>query len=86
MPLVDDVEEHVGGVGAVGEVADLVDDEDGGMRVGRQRLRELPGAKRGREVVDERGGGREVRIEAVLDGAIGDRRSPGASCRARACR
>ena len=54
MPLVDDVEEHVGGVGAVGEIADLVDDEHGRMRVGRQRLRELPGAKRGGEIVDER--------------------------------
>ena len=61
MPLVDDVEEHVGGVGAVGEIADLVDDQDGRMRVGRERMGELAGAKRGREIVDERRGGREER-------------------------
>ena len=34
--VVDDVEENVGGIGAVGEVADFVDDEDVGMRVGGQ--------------------------------------------------
>jgi len=32
--MVDDLEEDVGGVGAVGEVADFVDDEDMGMGVG----------------------------------------------------
>ena len=41
MALVDDVEEHVGRVGAVREIADFVDDQDRRMRVGRQRLREL---------------------------------------------
>jgi hypothetical protein len=46
MALVDDVEEHVGGVGAVGEIADFVDDEDRGMRVDRQGVREFAGAKR----------------------------------------
>ncbi len=40
--LVDDVEEHVGGVGAVGEVADLVDDEHGRVGVARERLGEPP--------------------------------------------
>ena len=32
MPLVDDVEEHVGGVNAVGKIPQLIDDQD--MRVG----------------------------------------------------
>ena len=31
-PLIDDVEEHVGGIGAVREIANLVDGEDGCMR------------------------------------------------------
>src|SRR5205823_4684048 len=38
--IVDHVEQDVGGVGAVGEVADLVDDEDVGMGVGRQGISE----------------------------------------------
>lgn len=36
--LVHDVEEHVRRVGAVGEVADLVDHEDVRVQVGRERL------------------------------------------------
>jgi hypothetical protein len=40
----DDVEEHVGCVGAVREIADF-DNEDGRMRVRRERVRELTGAK-----------------------------------------
>jgi hypothetical protein len=35
VPIVDDVEEHVGRVGAVGEVSDLVDHQD--VRVGKAR-------------------------------------------------
>jgi hypothetical protein len=34
MTLVDHVEEHVGGVGPVGQVAHLVDDEDRRVSVG----------------------------------------------------
>src|SRR2546422_2342880 len=43
--IVDDVEEHVGGVRAVREVADLVADEDAGMNVGSQGIGEPPAAK-----------------------------------------
>lgn len=70
VPFVDDVEEHVGGVGAVGEVSDFVDDQDSRMRVGWQRVRELAGAKRRGEVVDEGCGGREEGIKAVLNRPI----------------
>ena len=73
MSLVDDMEEHIGGVGAVREIADFIDHQDRGMRVRRQRVRELARAKRGREVIDECGGGRKEGIEAVLDGAVRDR-------------
>ena len=72
MALVDHVKQHVGGVGAIGEVADFVDDEHGGMGVERQGRRQFSRPERGREVVDERGGGREEGIKAILDGAIGD--------------
>jgi hypothetical protein len=34
VPFVDDVEEDIGGVAAVGQVADLVDDEDIDVDVG----------------------------------------------------
>jgi hypothetical protein len=39
---------------------------------GGERLRELAGAKGRREIVDQRGCGREERIETVLNGAIRD--------------
>jgi hypothetical protein len=40
MPIVDDVEEHIGGIGAVGEIAHFVDDQDARLDVGRERLGE----------------------------------------------
>jgi NADPH:quinone reductase-like Zn-dependent oxidoreductase len=53
MSLVHDVKEHIGSVGTVGEVAHFVDHQHGGVRVGRECLRELPGAKRTGQVVGE---------------------------------
>ena len=70
--IVDHVEEHVGRVGAVGEVSDLVHHQQGGMGVGGESLGQAPGAKGGRELVDELGGGDEESVESVLDGAVGD--------------
>lgn len=43
MALVDDMEEHIGGVGGVCEMADFVDDQHGRMRVRRQHVREFSG-------------------------------------------
>ena len=71
--FIHNMKEHVGRVGAVREVPDFVDHEDGRMRLGRQRLRELTGTKRGGEIVDERCRRRKDGIEAVLSGAVGDR-------------
>jgi len=71
MTVVDHVEEHVGGVCSVGKVADFIDDEEPWVRVGRERLGQPPLSKGTREIVDELGGRREVRIEAVLDGTVG---------------
>ncbi len=72
MPLVDHVKEHVGGIGPVGEVPDLVDDEHRRVGVRRQGGRQFARAEGGREVVDERGRRGEEGIEAVLNRAIGD--------------
>lgn len=73
VPIVDDVEEHVGGVGPVREVAHFVDDEDARLDVRSERLGELPSTKRGREIVDEFRGRHEARVEAILNRAVGDR-------------
>ena len=70
--LVDDVEEDVGGIGPVAEIADLVYDEDVGMRVRGQDMAEAALAHRDGEVVDEGRRRGEACLEAVLDGAIGD--------------
>jgi hypothetical protein len=70
--VVHDVEEDVGGVVAVGEVADLVDHEQVGMGVGGQRLDEVSLASGAREVVDQLRGRGEVGLEAVLDGPVGE--------------
>jgi len=70
--VVDDLEEHVGRVGAVAEIADLVDDEDVHVGIGRQEMAKLPLAGRAGEVIDEFRRRGEQRVEAVLDGAVGD--------------
>ena len=72
VPLVDDMEQHVRRVGAVGEVSDLVDDKHIGPRVGGERLAHAPLATRGRKVVDERCSGDEERVEPVLDRSVGE--------------
>ncbi len=50
--LVDDMEEHVGRVGAEGEVADLVDDKHVRVGVTGERFGESPGAEGRGEIVD----------------------------------
>jgi hypothetical protein len=72
VPVVDDVVQHVGGVGAVGEVADFVDDEQVGVHVAIERIGEPPVAEGSGEIVDQLGCGHEERVEAVLDRAVGD--------------
>jgi hypothetical protein len=72
MALVDDVKEHVGRIGPIGEITDLVDDQYRGVRVERERVGELPLPERSGEIVDERGGGGTEGIEAVSDRAVGD--------------
>ena len=72
MPIVDDVEEHVGRVGAVGEISDLIDDQDRGMRVRRERRGKASGAKGRGEIIDQFRGRDKARIKAMLNGAVRD--------------
>jgi len=71
--LIDDLEEAVGGVGAVGQVAELVDDEDGGRDIGFEQFFVVAAAGGGMQVAEQLRGGGEARVEAVLDGLVGDR-------------
>ena len=70
VPFVDDVEQRVRGVVGMREVADLVDDEHVGLQVRREHGLAHAVARRGRDVVDERGGVDEERVESVLDRAV----------------
>lgn len=70
--LVDDVEEDVGRIRPIAQIADLVDHEDVGMGIGREDVAE-PAFARGRgELVNEGGRRGEPCLEAILDGAVGD--------------
>lgn len=69
MAVIDDVEEHVGGVGAVSEIGDLVDHEDMRLQVVSEGFAQPTGAAGGGKIVDERGRGGEECGEAILDGA-----------------
>ena len=69
---IDDAIEDVGGVIDIGQVADLVDDEDIRVAVGGGGFGEAALAGRADEVVDEGGGGGKAGVEAVVDGAGGD--------------
>ena len=72
MSVVDDVEQNVGGAGAVSEVADFIDD-DVGPSVRRERLSELADTEGGGAVVNEFRRSHQALGEAVLNGAIRDR-------------
>ena len=72
MPVVDHVVQHVGGVGAIGQVTHLVDNQHMRMRVRLERLVEAPVSPGVREVLDQLRGGGEERLEAVLDSAVAD--------------
>ena len=67
-----DVVEDVGRVGTVGQVADLVADQDVRCDVAGERIGEPTLARGDGEVLDELGGGDEEGVEAVLDRAVAD--------------
>jgi len=66
------MEEHVGSVRPVGQISNLIDDEDVRVRVGCQRFMEISTLAGVREVLDKFGRGGEESLEAVLDGAVPD--------------
>ena len=70
--VVDDLEEHVGRVRPVAEIAHLIDHQHVRMRVGRQRMPQAAPAGGERQVGDQRRRRGEDGVEAVLDGAVGD--------------
>ena len=86
VPIVDDMKQHVGRVGAVREIADFVDDEHAWMCVHRERIGEASVAKGCGQIINEFRGCDEARIEAVLNRSIRDRHremrlAPSWSCR-----
>src|SRR5260370_20194186 len=66
------MEKYVGGVRPVGQISDLIDDEDVRVRVGCQRFLEISTLAGVREVLNEFGRSGEERFEAVLDGSVPD--------------
>jgi len=72
VPLVHDVVEDVGRVVPVAEVAHFVDHEDVHPGVAPQGLLEVAAAGCCRQLIDEGGGRGESRLEAILDGSVGD--------------
>jgi hypothetical protein len=72
MTVIDDVEEHVGRISPIGEIADFVDDQHARMDIGGQDLRETAATKGRGEFVDQFGGRYKAGVEAILDRAIRD--------------
>jgi hypothetical protein len=70
--FVDDVEQHIGRIGSVGKIPDLVDDQHVGIDVGDQRRAEGVLSKGLGEIVDQSCSGGEQAVIAILNGAIGD--------------
>src|SRR5260370_31036956 len=66
------MEEHVGSVRPIGQISDLIDDEDVGVRVGAQRFLEISTLAGVREVLDEFRRGAGESLETVLAGAVPD--------------
>jgi hypothetical protein len=73
MAVIDHMEEHVGRIRPVGEIADFVDDQHARMDIRSQGLREAAAPKGCGEFVNQFGGGHKAGVEAILDRAIGDR-------------
>ena len=71
--VVDHMEEDIGGIEAVGKVADLIDDEHVRLKVVQQTVAQAAIAAGGGEIIDQRSGSSKKCGEAVLNGAIGDR-------------
>jgi hypothetical protein len=71
--MVDDLEEHVGRIGPVREVADLIDHEHVGVYIRSEGVDEPAFAGGGGQLVDELGCAGEAGVVAVLNGPVRDR-------------
>jgi hypothetical protein len=72
MAVVDHVEQHVGGIGSVGQVAHFIDDQHVWLKLGGQRFAQPPFRAGAGKLLDEGRGGDEAGTEAVLDRSVGD--------------
>ena len=72
MSDVDHVEQHVGSIRPVGQIPYLVHDQDVRVRVGDQRLMEVPLLTGVGKIFDQFGGRGKQGLETVLDGSISD--------------
>jgi len=66
------MEQHVGSIRPIGQVPDLVHHEHVRVRVGGQRLIEMPMLAGIRKIFDQFGRGGKQSFEAILDGPISD--------------
>ena len=72
MAFVDDVEQDVGGIGSVGQIANFVDDQNVGLHEESELLLQPALAAGQGESLDQHRGGDKASGEAVLDSAVGD--------------
>ena len=70
MSDVDHVEQHVGSIRSVGQIAYFVHDEDTRVRVGNQRLMQVSFLTRVRKIFDQFSSRGKQGLETVLDGSI----------------
>ena len=72
VPVIDHMEQDVGGIGSIGQVAELVDHQYMRVGVGYKRLLETSFLAGIGEILDEFGCGCEQSFEAILDRSIPD--------------
>ena len=72
IPAADDLEEKVGSAGIVGEVPELVQDQQAALAVGVEPVREAPRGLLATEIEEELGGGREQHVVPGKDRLVGD--------------
>src|SRR5262245_22749750 len=72
MAIVDDVEEHIRSVSAIGQITHLVDHDQRRMGVGDESLGQAPGPESRGQLVYELSRGNEEGVKSVLNGPVGD--------------
>ena len=70
--MADDAEEHIGSVGGVALIPQLIDDQDMRLDIGLERLFQATAVGGAGEFADQLVGGGETSLEAILNGAVGN--------------